>query len=236
MEDVNFQLLKADVTVRGKAINNSGDPLAGYYVSTDGYPGSTKTDSRGRFELRNCPASPNLNIRVNGSVKPPDWDRDEASKGKEFVYYLDKIQPVQYTEDKKEYYVEFVLDIPDLLIEFEVKNTDGQPIEGLEVRLKHIDMGSQWISLLVAKTDETGKCVLRNFPRIREPRLVVQWHFIGEAQSEQEKQQRQELKKYKAVIKSIELGGDAKKYRIEVTVPRLGETKQGSVKVHQAED
>ena len=97
-------------------------------------------------------------------------------------------------------------------------------------------MGSQWISLLVAETDEMGKCVLRNFPRIREPRLVVQWHFIGEAQSEQEKQQRQELKKYKAVIKPIELPGDAKKYRIEVTVPRLGETKQGSVTVHKAED
>ncbi len=235
-EDVNFQLLKADVTVRGKVTNNSGDPLTGYYVSTDGYPGQTKTDSRGRFERRNCPASPNLNIRVNGSVKPPDWDRDEASKGKEFVYYLDKIQPLQYTEDKKEYYMEFVLDIPDLLIEFEVKNTDGQPIEGLEVRLKHINMGAQWIALVAAKTDETGKCVLRNFPRIREPRLVVQWHFIGEAQSEQEKQQRQELKKYNAVIKPIELPGDAKKYRIEVTVPRLGETKQGSVTVLQAED
>jgi hypothetical protein len=236
MEDVNFQLLKADVTVRGKVTNNSGDPLAGYYVSTDGYPGQTKTDSRGRFERRNCPASPNLNIRVNGSLKPADWDRDEASKDKEFVYYLDKIQPLQYTEDKKEYYMEFVLDIPDRLIEFEVKNTDGQPIKGLEVRLKHVDMGAQWISLLVAKTDEMGKCVLRNFPRIREPWLVVQWHFIGEAQSEQEKQQRQELKKYNLVLMPIELDGDAKKYRIEVTVPRLGETKQGSVKVHQAED
>ena len=97
-------------------------------------------------------------------------------------------------------------------------------------------MGAQWINLFAAKTDEMGKCVLRNFPSIREPFLSVQWHFIGQAQSEQEKQQRQELRKYKAVIKPIELPGDAKKYRIEVTVPRLGDTKQGSVTVHQAED
>jgi len=239
LKDVNFQLLKADFTVRGKVTNNSGDPLVGYYVGYsifNDYTTPTKTDSRGRFQLRNCPASPNLNIRINGSLKPGDWDRDEASKDKEFVYYLDKIQPVQYAEDKKEYYVEFVLDIPDRLVEFEVKNTDGQPIKGLEVRLKHVDMGAQWITLFAAKTDEMGKCVLRNFPRIREPFLSVQWHFIGQAQSEQEKQQRQELRKYKAVIKPIELPGDAKKYKIEVTVPRLDETKQGSVTVHQAED
>jgi len=237
LKDVDFQLLKADVTVRGKVTNNSGEPLVGYYVGYSISNGYTKTDSRGRFELRHCPASPNLKIRINGSVKPGDWDKDEASKGKEFVYYLDKIQPVQYAEDKKEYYVEFVLDIPDRLIEFEVKNTDGQPIKGLDVRLKHhVDMGAQWINLFAAKTDEMGKCVLRNFPRIREPFLSVQWHFIGRAQSEQEKQQRQELRKYKAVIKPIELPGDAKKYRIEVTVPRLDETKQGSVTVHQAED
>jgi|GEM_PF-1995054 len=239
MEDVNFQLLKADVTVRGKVTNNSGDPLAGYHVGhsiSKDYTTPTKTDSRGRFELRHCPASPNLKIRINGSVKPGDWDRDEASEGKEFVYYLDKIQPLQYAEDKKEYYVEFVLDMPDRLIEFEVKNTDGQPIKGLEVRLKHVDMGAQWIALFAAKTDEMGKCVLRNFPRIKEPFLSVQWHFTGQAQSEQEKQQRQELKKYKAVIKPIELPGDAKKYKIQVTLPRLNETKQGSVTVHQAED
>jgi len=239
LKDVNFQLLKADFTVRGKVTNNSGDPLVGYYVGYsifNDYTTPTKTDSRGRFQLRNCPASPNLNIRINGSLKPGDWDRDEASKDKEFVYYLDKIQPVQYAEDKKEYYVEFVLDIPDRLVEFEVKNTDGQPIKGLEVRLKHVDMGAQWITLFAAKTDEMGKCVLRNFPRIREPFLSVQWHFIGQAQSEQEKQQRQELRKYKAVIKPIELPGDAKKYKIEVTIPRLDETKQGSVTVHQAED
>jgi len=239
LEDVNFQLLKADVTVRGKVTNNSGDPLAGYYVGysiSKGYHTPTRTDGQGGFELRGCPASPNLKIRINGSVKPIDWDKDEAGKGKEFVYYLDKIRPVRYLEDKKEYYVEFVLDIPDRLFEFEVKNTDGQPIKGLEVRLKHVDMGAQWIALFAAKTDEMGKCVLRNFPRIREPLLSVQWHFIGQAQSEQEKQQRQELKKYKAVIKPIELPGDAKKYKIQVTVPRLGETKPGSVKVHQAED
>ena len=239
MEDVNFQLLKADVTVRGKVTNNSGDPLAGYYVGysiSNGYTTPAKTDGRGRFELRHCPASPNLNIRFVGSTKPGDWDKDEAGKGKEFVYYLDKIQPVQYAEDEKEYYVEFVLGIPDLMIEFEIKNTEGQPIKGLEVRLKHVDMGSRWIALFAAKTDEMGKCVLHNFPRIREPWLSVQWHFIGQAQSEQEKQSRQELKKYNIVLKPIELPGDAKKYRIEVTVPRLGETKQGSVTVHQAED
>jgi outer membrane lipoprotein-sorting protein len=239
MEDINFRLLRADVTVRGKVTNNSGDPLAGYYVGysiSNGYTTPTKTDRRGRFELQNCPSSSNLNIRINGSLKPGDWDRDETSKGKEFIYYLDKIHPLQYTEDKKEYYVEFVLDIPDRLIEFEVKNTDGQPVKGLEVRLKHVDMGAQWISLFAAETDEMGKCVLRNFPRIREPLLSVQWHFIGRAQSEQEEQQRQELRKYKAVIRTIELPGDAKKYKIEVTVPRLGETKQGSVTVHKAED
>jgi len=239
MEDVNFQLLRADVTVRGKVANNSGDPLAGYYVGysvSNSYTTPTKTDGQGRFELRHCPASPNLKIKFVGSVKPGDWDKDEAGKGKEFVYYLDKIQPLRYAEDKKEYYVEFVLDIPYLMVEFEVKNTEGQPIKGLEVRLKHVDMGSQWIALFATKTDEMGKCVLRNFPRIREPLLSVQWHFIGQAQSGQEKQQRQELKKYKAVLKPIELPGDAKKYRIEVTVPRLNETKQGSVTVHQAED
>ncbi len=244
LEEKDFQLFKS-VTVKGRVINNEGEPLVGYYVgyavsNGDGYSMSARTDRDGLFELSDCPPSADLKIRVAGSLKPPDWGQKWGevpdSVGKEFVYYLDKTQPVAFSPERSEYDVQIVLNVPDRIVDFEVKDTAGRPIEGLEVRLRNVSMGAQWVSQLKATTDSQGWCTLSSLPRIGEMDLSVQWHFIGEPQSDEETQDRQRLRQYKGLVQHIEFPGDAKHYWINIVIPKEDDQQQATANVRLVED
>ncbi len=253
-QGVDYSLFKGGVTIKGLVTNAAGEPLPGYPIKptvngkTLGTVHSVTKDCPmqgthvltgrdGRFELINCPAIDGLAATASGTSKPGNWDfyMKRWEKTGEFVYYDSKTVEVGYEQGANEYYVEISLDEPEITIEFEVKDADGNPLEGIDVRLKAAD---DFGNGHTTTTNENGKCVFHKFPRVKRPWLYVQLLQLREDKelSEAEKQQREKLRKYYPVIKPIELSENVKKYKVDVTLSQAGKLTAKEVVVHEIED
>jgi len=229
-KQLNMALDRADVTVVGRVIDNYGKPLVGYHVGyRKGRSGTSRdedrTDGNGRFELKGCPYTEGLSVFVNGADKPHDWDEKKLTKGTKFVYYIPASAEVPVIASVYGYEVEIVAELPESVMEFEVKDTDGVPIEGIVVVFDSFEnLGHDWPKIFNGTTDQEGRYIVENFPNIDRLRLTVGLPYGSEMTEEEEKRRKEMQSVYRSVVNgAFDLPGDPAGYKFEVTLPKIGE-------------
>jgi protocatechuate 3,4-dioxygenase beta subunit len=198
------EVIVPTVTIRGKVKNDLGEPLVGYLV-VSGHD-EARTDKQGEFAL-DCAGIEDLSLTIRGNLSFGNW---------EFVYYPNKTQSIQYEPGKEEYHVEIVMEKPAIILDFVVKDTSNRPIQKALITLHHSDIVPFWNEDFDdVPTDANGYCTVGDFPRIEKPTLLV--HHLE--------------KPYKTLNNPISLGGDSKRYHIEVTLPKRNESIEPTVAI-----
>ena len=205
-EQIDIKLLEAGLTIRGKLIDNYGEPLSARNISAaatiDGCRSyvRAKTDEKGEFTIEGVPVSQNLKITASLSHKRniPPHDKEKYNS---YVYYPDVVVGIDYEQGKNEYEIEMIAEKPELILNIEVKNTSGEILKyfPVEIRVDPRIISSQWTEdkNFTCRTDENGRCRFTDMPNVRGLRLVL-WggnHVWHEKLSENEKIFAEEYKK-----------------------------------------
>jgi outer membrane lipoprotein-sorting protein len=235
-EECDFTLLRADITIRGTVVDNHGQPLVGREVEIDIDSDNGRDfdieeviiDSEGRFELTGVPAANGLELQFRTDEKPRDWNRNELTQGHQFIYYRMIEEPIKFEPGKKDYWVEIVLHRPDISLEIEVKDSEGNLLEGIPVGICSSGFSERiWFtSKLNGKTDSNGICTIEEVPRI-EPLILwickpitrpEIWEIEREINMEVKNAITELSSKYNPTEVTVELEKEKKKYKIPVTL------------------
>jgi protocatechuate 3,4-dioxygenase beta subunit len=166
-DEIKFELFAARVAISGKVVDDHGVPLPGRSVNAlingERMPACyTRTNQNGRFELRNCPASAGLQVRVELCRSPAPHLQNAPDPW----YYLDVIQDIVLIPGQAEYEVTLTAQRPDLTLNVKVKNSEGQPLPHFPVVLDARDIPTEWsYTKFFARTDAQGRCTFKNVPR-----------------------------------------------------------------------
>jgi protocatechuate 3,4-dioxygenase beta subunit len=244
-EDCNFSLLRGDMTIRGSVIDNYGQPLVGREVEIDVDSDEVGdfdieevfTDSDGIFELAGVPAIDGLELQIRTDEKPRDWDENELTRDRKFIYYLMIEKSIKFEPGKKEYTVEIVPHRPDITLEIEVKDSKGNLLEGVPIGISSHGFSERiwYLTKLTGKTNEKGLCTINEVPYI-EPlnlwisdppaRQMYYWEDGAEG-AELNPQIKnaiiESLSRYHPIIIPVKLEKEKKKYRIPVTLQAIDE-------------
>jgi protocatechuate 3,4-dioxygenase beta subunit len=234
-EGNDFRLTRADLTIRGTVIDDHGMPLVGREVEIDvdsDEEGNFEveevfTDAEGRFELTGVPAVEGLEVQVRADEKPYDWDENELTRGRPFIYYLMIEEPIALKPDEKEYDVTIVLPRPDITLTVEVKDAAGNPLAGAPVGVCSPGFTERewYISELVGKTDGRGVCTINEVPRIDplqlwiggpEPGRFRDWESMPELSEELKNAIREWRGKHALSVVDVELDKEKKDYEVSV--------------------
>ncbi|MHC4560755.1 MAG: MSCRAMM family protein, partial [Planctomycetota bacterium] len=231
-EELDLQLYRAGLTVSGVVVDNYGQLLVEreVYVRFNGKDYykvcRTRTDKQGKFRLVGCPMTQDLQVKAELSHYH-GWGDPGLTKEqrKKYRYYLDKVVDIDYEEGKVEYEVEIVAQRPEIIIDVELKNTAGEPLQyfPVEVRGTPGSISSQWRAdkKLEQRTDERGYCRFTKVPDVESLRLVM-WGgdslFNDILSKEEAKKISKEYRKYKWTEVPIELIPGRKEYKVEVTI------------------
>jgi len=234
---VDFKMFRNDVTIVGKAMDDGGRPLAGYGLVLCAENGERRyeggvTDAEGHFRLENCPAASDLKILFRGMYKD-EWKfnrkKYDIAGDDEFVYYPETEVAVNCQPDKKEYYVELVLEEADITLEVVLKNAAGEPIKYFSVGLQGRGISHEWrINELTEITDANGRCVISGVPNVEDLKLRLNNTLSGEELkllTQEERNIAGANRRYKSMRVPVQLVPGKKEYRIEVTVPTEEEYK-----------
>jgi outer membrane lipoprotein-sorting protein len=229
-KQVDFQLYSAGFIVSGTVTDNYGQLLVEreVYVRINGKDDykacRTRTDKHGKFRLVGCPMTQDLQVKAELSHYH-GWGAPGITKEqrKKYRYYLDKVVDINYEEGKVEYEVEIVAQRPEIIIEVEVKNTDGKSLPYFPVEVRGVpgSISSQWRAdkKLQQRTDKNGYCKLTEVPEVENIRLVMLcgggiWNeTLSKKQLEKIKKK---YKKYKWTEVPVELVPGRKEYKVEV--------------------
>jgi len=244
-QECSFTLLRADITIRGTVIDNHGQPLVGREVEIDVDSDEVGdfdveevfTDPQGRFELSGVPAVDGLELQIRTDEKPRDWDENELTRDRKFVYYLMIEESIKIEPGKKEYTVEIVPQRPDITLEIEVKDSKGNLLEGVPIGISGFGNTERiwYLTKLTDKTNEKGNGTIDEVPRMeplslwisRPPtRYMYYWQDGAEAAElnpEIKNAITKSLGKYHPSEVTIGLERDKKKYRIPVTLQAIDE-------------
>jgi hypothetical protein len=227
-KQIDFQLYSAGLIVSGVVVDNYGEPLSERQIyarvsGKDYRACRTKTDERGRFRLVGCPATPDLQIKAELSHNT--WPPHEQERYMSYRYHPDVIVGIDYEAGKTEYEVEFVAERPEIIIEVELKNTDGKSLPYFPVEVRGVpgSISSEWMAdkKLQQRTDKNGYCKLTEVPDIENLRIVM-WGgddvWNDNLSGEEAKKIRKEYEKYKWTEIPIEVIQGKKEYRVEVTL------------------
>jgi hypothetical protein len=236
----DFSLFEAGITIRGTVIDNHGLPLVGREVEIDVDSDDDRdfdveeviTDAQGRFELPGVPAVEGLELQIRTDEKPRDWDRNELTRGREFFYYLMIEEPVTLKPGKKEYSIEITPHRPDISVEIEVKDSEGNLLEGVPVGVSGFGNTERiwYLTELTGKTNEKGLCTIDEVPRMeplslwisKPPARYMDYWEDGEdgakLNPEIKKAITECLGKYRPAITTVQLEKEKKRYRISVTL------------------
>ncbi len=241
-EDCNFTLLEANIVIRGTVIDNLGRPVVGREVEFDIDSDEVGefdvdevfTDSEGRFELAGVPLVVGLELEVRTDEKPRDWDENELTRGREFVYYLMIEKSIEFEPGKKEYFIRIVPQRPDITLEVEVKDSEGKPLAGIPVGVCSPGNTERvwYLTKLCGLTAAKGLCTIEEAPRIEQLQLWIckptarqmpYWEYESQV-NEQVKNAIEELGgEYRPVEVTVKLEKDKKKYNIPVTLEAIGD-------------
>lgn len=241
-EVVDLVWTDTDVTITGRAVDDNGNPLVGYRVlvrTKDRYYEYSVTDGEGYFALSNCPDIPDLEVTFKAVYKE-EWEYDrnkhKITGEDELVYYPETQFAVDYAPGKKDYYVELVLEKPDVTLEVILKDTASEPIEYYAVGVQGRGISQEWRrDELTQMTDSDGRCVISGVPRVEDLKLHLDSTPSEEELdllTEKERGIARTNKKYKSMRVPVELVPGKKEYRIEVTVPRADAPDTSNLEIH----
>ena len=229
IEQVDVQLYNAGIIVSGILVDNYGKVLGmreirahvGNYAGGRIY-GRTKTDEKGRFVLKDCPISPQLQVRA--MLAQNTWFHLGKEKRTSYTYHPNVIVPIDYEEGKMKYEVKLVAEKPEITVELEVKNTAGEPVAYYPIELQGApgSTSTEWEEQgkFTQRTDRQGCCKFTEVPKIEDLRLVVgRAHIWYDALSGEEAEiAREENAKYQLMKVPIEVISNQKEYKIHVTI------------------
>ena len=223
-------------------IDNHGRPLVGREVEIDvdsDHEGGFEVeeaiiDSEGRFELTGVPAVEGLELQVRTDEKPRDWDRNELTRNRKFVYYRMIEKPIELEPGKKDYWVEIVLHRPDITLEIEVKDPKGSLLEGVPVGICSTGFSERiWFtSKLNGRTGKNGICTIEETPRIEPLRVWICspteyemniWEDDEGVNMEVKNATTEFGNKYRPIEMTAELEAGKTKYRIPVVLEAIDE-------------
>ena len=239
-ERCNFTLLRADITIRGTVVDNHGAPLLGREVNIDvdsDLAGDFDIeeaiiDSEGRFELTGVPVVDGLELEIRTDEKPRDWEENELTRGCEFIYYKMIEVPIELESGKKEYFVKITPHRPDITIEIEVKDSEGNLLEDIPVGICSPGFSErEWYLIkLAGKTDNNGICTIIEAPIIEPLQLWIcepgtnsfqDWENLLQLSQELKNAIKESRKKYPPMIVVVELEQEKKKYKIPVVLQAI---------------
>jgi len=239
-EGCNFSLLRADITIRGTVVDNHGAPLLGREVDIDvdsDLAGDFDIeeaiiDSEGKFELTGVPAVDGLELEIRTDEKPRDWEENELTRGRKFIYYLMIEEPIKFEPGKKDYWIEIVPHRPDITLEIEVKDSEGNLLEDIPVGICSPGFSErEWYLIkLAGKTDNNGICTIIEAPIIEPLQLWIcepgtnsfqDWENLLQLSQELKNAIKESLKKYPPMIVVVELEQEKKKYKIPVVLQAI---------------
>jgi len=175
-EEVDFRLYQARLTVKGRLIDNYGNPVVGapIFVLVNGKRFQTcnaKADERGFFKIEGCPDTQDLQIEAPLSH---GFFRRGRRSGE---YFPDVVNGIDYLNDKDEYEVEMVARKAELILDVEVKNTSGEQVKyfPVEIRGDAGEISTQWAvdKRFIRRTDENGRCTFTEVPEVAGLRLIL---------------------------------------------------------------
>lgn len=229
-ESGDFELVKADITVRGTVIDNHGEPLVGRDVEVhmedrDFDEAEAWIDEEGKFVLANCPRVPGLMLRVRSGSERGDWGEIPGTKNRKFIHYLDTDVTVDVEPGKTEYNVSIVPRRPDITIELVIRDAAGKPLVGIPIGLGDDDVDTEWATnKLWGTTDDRGRCRITEVPRGEQTRVWV-GHPRHWLKGGWERNASKGLlaaiaafKEYRPVTLPVELVPNRRTYRLEVAL------------------
>ena len=241
-EECDFALLRADITIRGTVIDNHGTPLTGREVDLDMERDSDEErdfdieeaiiDERGRFELTGVPEIDGLELEIRTDEKPYYWGETDLTRGCKFIYYLMIEEPMKFEPGKKNYRIEIVPHRPDITLEIEVKDSNGNLLENIPAGICSPGFSERvwYTSKLNGKTDKNGICIIEEVPRI-EPltlwickpttRQMHYWEYEREVNMEVKNSITAFSNKYHPAEMTVELEKEKKKYKIPVILQAI---------------
>ena len=169
----DFVLSRNDLTLRGRVIDNYGNPLAHYdsvYYMEKGnrswYP-SSDLDGEGRFVIHSAPRADVILIRKETYSESYGWQHDSETKNLEYMPYPEKEFEFHIPPDVNEFDAgDLVLDYPDITAEIYVVDFEGNPVGFVECWPQNIGNEELLKDRYWKVTDKKeGKCVIKNLPR-----------------------------------------------------------------------
>jgi len=177
-EELDFQLYRAGITVTGTLVDNYGKPIeeAPIYAMVNGkrfY--RVRTNKRGAFKIKGCPDTSDLQIKAHLSYN--SRSPYEKEKYESYIYYPDVITGIDYQQDKLEYEIEMIAELPEFTLNVEARNTAGEPVKFFPVQIRGdggpVRMQWQIAMDLIRRTDENGRCTFTNVPNIPGLKVVL---------------------------------------------------------------
>jgi len=175
--DGDFVLWDTETTtvVRGRVVDDAGAPLCFREVDIDLEDGNLElpgeddfiTDVNGFFEVNGLPPIPGMTLEIRVTKKPYYWDKRTNTKDLVFAHYNSPEIVIPFKPDQQEYWLDIVIERPNISFEVTVKDREGRPLPNIPVGLS--SGGSSncvWFATqLVGVTDTNGVCIIKKAPR-----------------------------------------------------------------------
>lgn len=240
----DFVLSKNDLTIRGRVIDNHGNPLAHYksvYYMEKGsismYP-SGRLDSEGRFVIYNAPRADVIVLKKETIDDSYDWLHDKETKNLEFLPYRERRFEFNVPADVNVLDVgDLVMDYPDITAEIYVVDFEGNPVGFVECAFEQ--MGSK--ELLKDRyhkvTDEKeGKCIIENLPRSESGKGRGFRPISLRPYEEAPRKYRKMLERFpKLTYYHLKYPGDYKHYIFKLVLPRNDHRQDYRMRVYSPE-
>lgn len=239
----DFVLSKNGLTIKGRVVDNYGNPLAHYggvyYMEQGGgsWHSTGRLDGGGRFVISNGPRADVILIKKETRNDSHNWLHDDETKDLEFVAYPETTFEFAVPPDVNVLDVgDLVLEYPDITAEVYVVDFEGNPVGFVECSFEFIVSKEMLKDRYLKVTDEGGKCVFENVPRIESQRGGDFLPLSLRPSANAPEEYRQALERYSGLTYyHLKYPGDYKHYRFELVLPRQGHSEDRRMRIYSPE-
>jgi protocatechuate 3,4-dioxygenase beta subunit len=241
----DFVLSKSGLIIKGRVIDNYGNPLAHYkgvhYMEkgSRSWISSRRLDGEGRFVIHNAPRADVIVLKKETIDDSYDWLRDKETKNLEFLPYAEKRFEFNVPADVNVLDVgDLVMDYPDITAEIYVVDFEGNPVGFVEFAFEQMGNKELLKDRYWKVTDEKeGKCIIENLPRAESGGKTRAFRPISLRPSEKApKEYRKILERFaKLTYYHLKYPGDYKHYIFKLVLPRNDHRQDYRMQVYSPE-
>lgn len=238
----NVELLLSGITVHGTVIDNYGKPLDRRHVIVSAGNGNSltggNTDKDGKFEITGCATADKLTVTAELVYnRQQNYDKDDKTRAS-YVYYPNTSAEIVLEEERIEYEVELVAELPEFTVEVYVVDSAGDALPYYPVEL----MGGgglisrEWKEArnLHTRTDKNGYCKLTGVPNLKGMCLVFYMHSYVPSDKNLDEETKKLMgqvsqeygRKYTWTQVDIEVVEGVKNYEITALIPTKEEAEK----------